>query len=81
MVDLGWIVRIHHNFTSDDEKLLDTFDAYENVDICNTTDIIQDPFKFNSNLFAKTWRWVMDIIIICELICTFKNNDGPLLCI
>lgn len=54
MVDIGSIVRIYHNFTSDDEKFLVTFNGYENVDICNTTEIIQYLFKLNNNLFAMT---------------------------
>lgn len=56
-------MRIYHNFTSDTvQELPNTFTAYENVDLCNITEIIQAGLgKFiNSDIFPMTWRWVYE---------------------
>ena len=49
-------MRIYHNFTDDIDKLESLFQLDDHVDLCNSTQIIQ-----NLNLgdiFAMTWRWV-----------------------
>ena len=58
----GWIVRIYHNLSIDNDKIENwkhvekSLQFESHVDLCNASEIIQ---KRNlGDVFAMTWRWV-----------------------
>jgi hypothetical protein len=60
---LGWIVRIYHNLTNNDDLKLFSED---HVDLCNATEIIR--MRNLGDLFAMTWRWVINSFSIASYV-------------
>jgi hypothetical protein len=64
---IGWVVRIYHNLTTDDAENWKTLtDMVEkarinnrnHIDLCNVSIIARN--RKLGDMFAMTWRWVME---------------------